>query len=291
MGYLLNKHRFGFFEIAEKPTEEELSSYYAEKYFQESKGAYEDEYTPDELNYFRARLEQHHCALQASTLGKTFLDVGCGEGFSMAYFREHGSIVKGIDFSSAGLESKNPGVLDALTTGNLFDLLQAELLLGNLYDIVWVQNVLEHVLNPVDLMKTLKSLVSPDGIAVITVPNDYSSIQKEAMERGHIDRPFWVSPPDHLSYFDRESLCNIAIGTGWIVADLLGDFPIDWYLYHPGSNYVMDPSVGKNAHIARVQLELLFAERPVEDVLEFRRALSKMGSGRNLTMFIKPAKD
>lgn len=291
MGNLLNKHHFGFFEIAEKPSESELTRYYAEKYFQESKGSYEDEYAADELKYFRARLEQDHTALKVPVTKKKFLDVGCGEGFAMAYFREQGSIVKGIDFSSAGVESKNPSVIDALTTGNLFNLLEAELASGNLWDIIWMQNVLEHVRNPVDLMKALKYLVSPDGIAVITVPNDFSIIQKEALSRGHIDRPFWVAPPDHLSYFDRESLVNLASGTGWAVVDLLGDFPIDWYLYHPGSNYVADSSAGKNAHIARVQLELLFAEKPIEDVLEFRRSLAKLGSGRDITIFVKPTND
>ena len=291
----LQQHPLGFYEIAEKPTVDELQKHYAEKYYQDAKGSYEHEYNRDELKCFRSRLEQRYSALKAvqpraSNMEEgSFLDVGCGEGYAMAYFREQGYTVKGLDFSSAGVESKNPECLDALITGDLFELLQSEINSGKQYDIVWLQNVLEHVLDPVDLMKTLRNLISPEGVAVISVPNDYSSIQREALERGHIDRPFWVVPPEHLSYFDNSSLTNIARETGWEIADLLGDFPIDWYLYHPGSNYVMDSTTGKNVHWARVQLELLFAEKPIEDVLELWRAMAKVGSGRVLTVFITPA--
>ena len=290
----LQQHPLGFYEITEKPSVDELQRYYAEKYYQNAERSYEHEYTQDELKYFRGRLEQHHAALkaikpQAITSGEaSFLDVGCGEGYAMAYFREQGYTIKGLDFSTAGVESKNPGCLDALITGDLFELLQSEISLGKCYDIVWLQNVLEHVLDPVDLMKTLRNLISPAGVAVITVPNDYSIIQKEALERGHIDRPFWVTPPDHLSYFDNASLTNIAQATGWEVGDILGDFPIDWYLYHPGSNYVMDSSVGRNAHCARVQLENLIGLQSIDNVLNLWRAMAKVGSGRALTAFITP---
>ena len=293
----LQMNPLGFYEIKDKPTLEELQNYYAEKYYQEARTNYEHEYSKDELKYFRSRLEQRHAALKviqansAGSEGKTFLDVGCGEGYAMAYFKEQGYITRGLDFSSAGVESKNPECVNELVTGNLFELLQSEIELGERYDIVWLQNVLEHVLDPVDLMRRLRSLISSVGVAVITVPNDCSTIQNEAMKRGHIDRSFWIAPPDHLSYFDNTSLGNIARETGWEVADMIADFPVDWFLYHPGSNFVKDSTAGKGAHRARVQLENLFSEKPAEDVLELWRALAKIGSGRNLTAFIKPVAD
>jgi 2-polyprenyl-3-methyl-5-hydroxy-6-metoxy-1,4-benzoquinol methylase len=44
-------------------------------------------------------------------LGGRLLDVGCGEGCALAFFREHGWSVKGVDFSSAGVEPKTEVVL------------------------------------------------------------------------------------------------------------------------------------------------------------------------------------
>mgnify|MGYP004007958269 CR=1 FL=1 len=60
----LKQHSLGFYEIAEKPTPEELQKYYAEKYYQEAKGSYEHAYSYEELECFRAKLEQRYFALK-----------------------------------------------------------------------------------------------------------------------------------------------------------------------------------------------------------------------------------
>jgi 2-polyprenyl-3-methyl-5-hydroxy-6-metoxy-1,4-benzoquinol methylase len=289
----LRKHPLGFWEIAVKPTSQELQQYYADKYYQEAKGSYELEYTKDELLYFSAKLEQRFAVIQCylpslGSVAKRMLDVGCGEGYALAYFRKQGWSAKGIDFSSAGVSSKNPDCLDALATGDIFALLQSEITSGATYDVVWLQNVLEHVINPLDLLKSLRTLVAPGGLAVVTVPNDCSVTQRGALTYGHIDSAFWVAPPDHLTYFDHASLTNAANETGWECAEMLGDFPVDWFLFHPGSNYVRDKSAGKAAHKARVQLENIIHEQPIEDVLRFWSATAKLGIGRDITAFLRP---
>ena len=293
MDQRLKKHRLGFWEIAEKPTAQELQRYYANKYYQEAKGSYELEYTKDELLYFRAKLEQRYAVLQhylpqvCESTGR-LLDVGCGEGYALAFFREQGWSVKGIDFSSAGVKAKNPGCTDALVTGDIFALLRAEIATGATYDVVWLQNVLEHVIDPLDLLESLRALVSPGGLAVVTVPNDCSITQRGALTHQHIDSVFWVAPPDHLTYFDGDSLANTANATGWECMEMLGDFPVDWVLFHPGSNYVRDKSAGKSAHKARVQIENLIHAQPIEDVIRFWSAAAKLGFGRDITAFLRP---
>lgn len=293
MDQRLIKHQLGYWEIAAKPTSTELEQYYADKYYQEAQGSYELEYSEAELRYFRAKLEQRDAILRrylpASNEGaKRLLDVGCGEGYALAYFRKQGWSAKGLDFSSAGVSSKNPDCLDALVTGDVFTLLQSEITAGAAYDVVWLQNVLEHVIDPLDLLKSLRSLVASGGLAVVTVPNDCSAIQRGALDHGHIESAFWVVPPDHLSYFDHISLVNAASETGWECAEMLGDFPVDWFLFHPGSNYVRDKSAGKAAHRARVQLENIIHEQPIDDVLRFWSAAAKLGIVRNITAFLRP---
>jgi len=54
----LKKHPLGYWEIENKPTQEELQKYYAEKYYQEGEGSYELTYSEEELSYFNAKLEQ-----------------------------------------------------------------------------------------------------------------------------------------------------------------------------------------------------------------------------------------
>jgi 2-polyprenyl-3-methyl-5-hydroxy-6-metoxy-1,4-benzoquinol methylase len=286
----LTQHQLGFWTLADKPSTEDLRDYYANKYYQQACGSYELQYSHEEKAYFRAKLTQHHAVLQrVAPHGRTMLDVGCGEGFALGYFREQGWSVKGFDFSAVGVESQNPACRDALVVGDVFALLDAEIAAGRTYDVVWLQNVLEHVLDPVALLTSLKSLVSREGVAVITVPNDFSAVQKEALSAGHIDKEFWVALPDHLSYFDHVSLTATANGTNWDVVELLGDFPIDWFLFNSGSNYVRDKTLGKAAHRARVQLENLIQRQPPELVQNFWAAAGQLGIGRDITAFLQHA--
>lgn len=152
------------------------------------------DYTNDELMYFNTKIEQRSAVLykylSIDDKNRCLLDEGCGEGYTLKFFRRQGWSVKGFDFSFAGVESKNPDCLDSLVTGDIFALLDSEIRDGKTYDVVWLQNVLEHVVNPLELLISLSSLVTPSGIAVVTVPNDYSVTQKELLELGHIDQPF-----------------------------------------------------------------------------------------------------
>ena len=290
----LCQHPFGFWEIAPKPDTQALEAYYANKYYQEGKGSYELEYTEEELRYFRTKLEQRFAILERSlpsklmAAGGTMVDVGCGEGYALAFFREKGWSVKGFDFSSAGVISKNPSCSDALVTGDVFSLLKREISAGRNYDIVWLQNVLEHVIDPINLLGVLRTLVAPGGILVVTVPNDFSIIQHAALELSHIDRQFWIAPPDHLNYFDYKSLLNTSSETGWECLEMLGDFPVDWFLFHPGSNYIRDKALGKAAHWARVQLENVIHSQPIEYVLQYWSVAAKLGIGRDITAFLRP---
>jgi 2-polyprenyl-3-methyl-5-hydroxy-6-metoxy-1,4-benzoquinol methylase len=290
----LRQHPFGFWEIAQKPDTQALEAYYANKYYQEGKGSYELEYTEEELRFFRTKLEQRFAILERSlpsklmAAGGTMLDVGCGEGYALAFFREKGWSVKGFDFSSAGIMSKNPSCGDALVTGDVFSLLKCEISAGRNYEVVWLQNVLEHVIDPIDLLAMLRTLVAPGGILVITVPNDFSIIQQAALDFSHIDRQFWIAPPDHLNYFDYKSLLNTSTETGWECLEMLGGFPVDWFLFHSGSNYIRDKALGKAAHLARIQLENVIHSQPIEYVLQYWSVAAKLGIGRDITAFLKP---
>lgn len=292
----LKRHDLGYWEIADKPTMAELEVYYANKYYQENRGSYALEYSEDEIAYFNGKLEQRWHALKpmlsqmAPGAPMRVLDVGCGEGYALAFFRGKGCEVRGFDFSSAGVESKNPSCKDTLVVGDVFSLLQSEISSGRKYDVVWLQNVLEHVRDPIDLLQSLRKLIDGGGVAVVTVPNDCSIVQRAALQYGHVDSAFWVLPPDHLSYFDATSLRAIARHTGWDCMKILGDFPVDWFLFHSGSNYVRDKSLGKDAHQARVQIENMIHTQSIDASVEFWAAAGKLGVGRNLTAFLTSLK-
>jgi SAM-dependent methyltransferase len=216
--------------------------------------------------------------------------VGCGEGFGLATFKAAGWRVRGIDFSIAGVRSQNPQMEPSVEVGDISAILEADCRRGFMHDCVLLLNVLEHVLEPIELLRRLLGIVRPGGVMLVTVPNDFSELQVAARSSGRATSDYWVAPPDHLQYFDRDSLRRTCESAGWIFEDVLADFPIDWFLFHPGSNYAMDRAAGKPAHHARIGIETLIYRHDTDSVAAFQRGLAAVGMGRDLTgIFRRPA--
>lgn len=286
----LRRHPLGYLEVAEPPTSDELTKYYARTYYQSERGNYRHTYPPQELLVKLLRIEQRAAqalALRNSKESGCLLDVGCGEGFVLAAFRSMGWEVSGIDFSVAGVQGSNPQVAESVEQGDVFALLERRIAAGDLYDLVWLGNVLEHVLDPVTLLRSLQRLVSDDGVLVVTVPNDGNPYHERLLADGLITSRWWVAIPDHISYFTAESLQSIAQETGWECASILADFPIDIFLAHPGSNYVEDPGLGPDAHKARLRLEELIGKAGSDAANRLYAALADVGLGRNITGFLR----
>jgi len=285
----LVKHPLGFWQLRCKPDVNELSSYYAEKYYQTERSNYRAAYSPDELAFFQVKLRQRHLVVKSMSAAYPgrMLDVGCGEGFALSFFKQKGWTVEGIDFSDAGIKSMNPDCLPCIATGDIYQLLDQRMASGRLYDLIWLQNVLEHVLDPVDLMFRLRGLVANAGLLVVTVPNDGSPYQELLFERALIKDRFWIAVPDHISYFTRDGLSSIAAATGWRVARTLADFPIDWFLMHSGSNYVNDRCCGPAAHAARLMMENLIGQQPDDHAIDFYESMARLGLGRSITAFMQ----
>lgn len=287
----LRRHALGFLEVIERPSPEALNAYYAQTYYQSGQGSFRTRYSDLELSVIHQRVT-HRAEQALALLGQDpkgrLLDVGCGEGFVLKAFFDKGWSVCGMDYSLAGVENMNPDMAPFVAHGDVFSLLDQAMASGQTYDLIWLGNVLEHVLDPIGLLKTLHPLIAPGGLLVATVPNDGSAYQESLFEDGAIDRRFWIALPDHLSYFTAESLRTTATATGWQTLDILGDFPIDLFLSHPGSNYVADPAMGADAHLARLKLEALIGQAGPEAANRFYSALSEVGLGRNLTAYLRP---
>jgi len=279
-----------YYQIKNKPTQEELLKYYEKKYYQHGIGSYEKEYSEEELQFTKDRQKYLEFCLRKihydKFKDKTFLDIGCGEGWSLSHFNFLGCKVKGVDFSSFGIEKFNPDILKYFKKGNIYDFIYDQIEKSNLWDIINLSNVIEHVLEPEELIFNLKSILSKGGKIICTFPNDYSPFQKLLLKNKKIDSDFWVTIPDHISYFNKESFTKMAQSLGLHIELLLADFPIDIFLLNEHSNYINNTSKGKEAHYARIRSVNLLNQIDFNTSVETFINLGKIGFGRNLTAFM-----
>jgi 2-polyprenyl-3-methyl-5-hydroxy-6-metoxy-1,4-benzoquinol methylase len=288
---ILSEHELGFLQVNPLPSQEELNDYYEKNYYQKTlSNTYQSNYSESELQYINNKIAQRAAIVldKIKHSGK-LLDVGCGEGFVLAFFKKLGWLVEGIDFSDFGLLNLNPSLINEFEKGDVYEILNKKLISQDKYDVLWLGNVLEHVLDPVFLLKNLKMLLAKNGILVITVPNDASKYQELLFSEEYVDKKWWIIAPDHISYFNYQTLQNTCSSAGFKVLEVLGDFPIDLFLLHTGSNYVNNKSLGKEAHKARVRMENFISENKMEDITQFFSSLAKVGLGRDLTIFLSEA--
>ena len=286
------KNEYGFFEIKNKPSKKELQEYYAQKYYQEEKGCYESSYDKSEVQYFLNKIEQRHQIFKTISnieIGN-LLDVGSGEGFSLKYFDNIGWECTGLDFSSAGIRQNNPSQEGLLVQGDIFENLTQIMNGKKKFDLILLDNVLEHVIDPFELLKNLNSIISDNGVLIVEVPNDFSLFQQYLLDSNHIDKEFWVSPPDHLSYFNKNGLIKLANAVGWRVNKVISDFPIELDLLNPNSNYIKNSSVGKASHRKRIEFENFIHSMSIEKTNQFYESLLNLGLGRNITGFFSKCK-
>lgn len=289
MNESLKKHELGFMQVNPLPTFEELNDYYSKKYYQEIESAtYQSNYSDEELYYINEKISQKDFLINKKNklIKGKLLDVGCGEGFVLNFYFKKNWIVSGIDFSEYGIKKFHPNLMKFFEKGDIFSLLEQKIQNNEEFDLIWVGNVLEHVLEPIRLMELLRLLLSEDGTLCITVPNDGSKYQEMLLNKNYVDRNWWIAYPDHISYFDNESLLNLANFSKFSCFDLISDFPIDLFLLHSGSNYINDPNQGKKAHLARIALENFIAGSSKETINLYYRYLAKLGLGRDLTIFL-----
>ena len=153
------------------------------------------------------------------------------------------------------------------------------------YDLILLDNVLEHVLNPLETLTKLVSLLSAKGTLIIEVPNDFSVVQRYLLDKKKIPDPFWVVSPDHVSYFNAQGLKSLCEQAGLAQAMLISDYPIDFALFNGDTNYAVDKSVGKSVHKARVEIETLIHTLSPDASIDLYKAFAELGLGRDLIGF------
>lgn len=274
---------YGFKQVTPLPSSEELSAFYNTNYY-DAKG-YAVEYSSKEVMH--KTLPGHEVEFFTSLKTGSILDIGCGEGFVLDYFHKKGWNVTGLDFSHDGVSRHFPHLVNNVVKGDVFTSLEELMEKQTKFDVIVCNNVLEHVLDPIAFLKKFKSLCHENTLMRIQVPNDFSWFQDFIIKEKMVTKEYWVAPPGHLSYFNKENLEHVLKAFDYKLVDMLGDFPIELFLLNEKSNYSVKPEVGPMAHKARVDFDVSLFESSIDQYIAFRRGCGQSGVCRNLIAFCK----
>jgi SAM-dependent methyltransferase len=138
------------------------------------------------------------------------LDVGCGTGLFCAVARRRGWTVTGVDESAvATAHAREHFGVDAVTA-DLSKLPRAET-----FQAVTMWDILEHSRAPVELLRTARALLAPDGVLGLTVPNQRSLLEHlgAALYRASGGRSTAalarIYIPQHFTYFSPRTLRSV----------------------------------------------------------------------------------
>lgn len=207
---------------------------------------------------------------------RTVVDLGCGTGEVLDALTAAGWSAVGTE-PATQLAELGRSLGRAIDTATAIDYLAGRRARGESpLGAILLLNVLEHVPEPLALLALAHDSLAPGGRVVVRVPNDFSPLQLAAQARLGGD-PWWVIAPDHVNYFDYDSIAALLGRAGFEVLDRSGDFPMELFLLL-GHDYRTDPAVGQEVHRRRRDLEMAIAPATRRAMA---RAWAGAGIGRN----------
>jgi SAM-dependent methyltransferase len=134
-------------------------------------------------------------------------DIGCGAGDFPLELKAIGHRIEGIEIDSVAVDLGRKRGGSPSTPGSVETLPRA--VVGRQFDLVIMRHVLEHLLDPIEAVRTTKSLVRPGGLFICVVPNNAAQGLASA---GETWEPLDV--PRHLNFFIPENLRTICQRAG-----------------------------------------------------------------------------
>jgi len=133
---------------------------------------------------------------------KNIVDIGCGPGALLNELKKRyqNSRLTGLDFSESAIlyaKKKMHGI-----SFEIKDICQQQI--DKKYDVIFCTEVLEHLLNPLPFLKKLLTMMTDNGVVILTTPN--GRIDNFV---GHIH--FWS--PESWSLFLNDQFPNFKIDT------------------------------------------------------------------------------
>jgi len=278
----------GFKHVYPIPDEESIKGFYDEKYYSDVKPFnyknVSDEFISKRLEAINKNIQ--YCDIYSKVVGLKqnaetgMADIGSGNDLLALYFQNKGWQVCVIEPNVMAAEYLKRYKLPVIN--DYVENIPKEKLKG--ISFINVQFVLEHLKAPAAFLKKAYEMLTPGGIIRICVPNDFSEGQM-AFKEYYNEAYRWVVSPDHVNYFDFNSLGRLLSRTGFRELYRTTNFPLEMLLMG-GMNYYSDERYKGQVGAFINNFENSFKSTGRKQLLDrFYEELSKIGLGRSIYMY------
>ena len=151
------------------------------------------------------------------------LDVGCATGYFGSYLKTNfDADVVGIDFLDYHInEAKKLNVYSDLIKLDLNSFNNELDQYASYFDRIILADVLEHVINPMEVLTKLSTLLKDDGEFLIDIPNiSHSTIKYNLMSNDFKYTPMGLLDHTHIHFFTLNSVINDLSENRFIIEDM-----------------------------------------------------------------------
>lgn len=270
----------GFKHVVPFPKKEELNILYKENFYTTEKPHYFKSMEED-LDWWMITYRSYYNLFEKHTKGRRLLDIGSGPGYFLKCGKEMGWETLGIEPSPQAFEySTKLGV--AVKNSFFSEKVVSEI---GFFDVVYANMVIEHARDPLSIIKNAFKILKPGGLICVISPNEYNPLQKILKEKLGFSA-WWVAPPQHLNYFDFDSIRTVLKNLGFEILENLGTFPMEVFLL-AGENYVGNDALGKKCHQKRMLFESNLYKHGKEILLNFYKFLGQNKIGRDFIVLAR----
>jgi len=195
----------GFVFLDNLPDESEIY----EDYFEQT--IYSKDYTKFSKEKFLAEIyainEQRLYYIRKLKIKGSILDIGCGTGLFLKTASNYGFDVTGIDVSNVAIKNAREQFGINADRKLISDLNPSDMQ----FDVITLWHVLEHLVNPLDDLKKIRTMLKPDGVLFIEVPNLNSA-------KFRLSGRKWQGgnhPLYHRSFFTGRNLREMLLRSGF----------------------------------------------------------------------------
>lgn len=122
----------------------------------------------------------------------SLLDIGCGNG---VFLRAFGAKYPSWQMTASELDTRNKVLIESIPGVTKLHVGSIESLKTR-FDLIVLIHALEHIPSPIDYLKSLSSILNPNGLILIQVPDLEAS-------------PFDILIADHCTHFSSETLLSV----------------------------------------------------------------------------------